>query len=96
MCRAMNNAPRPCEHPPVREEKMSKRLGGIKGCKYKMFLTSERGRGATRLFPFFLFPFFPFFPVQQTMSGIGHRVKYFLPVGNQYVANPNYLVVKKC
>ena len=22
-----------CEHPPVREEKMSKRLGGIKGCK---------------------------------------------------------------
>ena len=29
------NAPRPSEHPPVREEKMSKRLGGIKGCKYK-------------------------------------------------------------
>ena len=28
------NAPRP-EHPPVREENMSKRLGGIKGCKYK-------------------------------------------------------------
>ena len=28
------NAPRP-EHPPVRGEKMSKRLGGIKGCKYK-------------------------------------------------------------
>ena len=27
-------APRPSEHPPVREEKMSKRLGGIKGCKY--------------------------------------------------------------
>ena len=23
------------EHPPVRGEKMSKRLGGIKGCKYK-------------------------------------------------------------
>ena len=28
------NAPRPSEHPPVRGEKMSKRLGGIKGCKY--------------------------------------------------------------
>ena len=29
------NVPRPSEHPPVRGEKMSKRLGGIKGCKYK-------------------------------------------------------------
>ena len=29
------NAPRPFEHPPVTGEKMSKRLGGIKGCKYK-------------------------------------------------------------
>ena len=29
------NAPRPSEHPPVRRGKMSKRLGGIKGCKYK-------------------------------------------------------------
>ena len=29
------NAPRPSEHPPVRGENMSKRLGGIKGCKYK-------------------------------------------------------------
>ena len=29
------NAPRPSEHTPVRGEKMSKRLGGIKGCKYK-------------------------------------------------------------
>ena len=29
------NAPRPSEHPPVRGEKTSKRLGGIKGCKYK-------------------------------------------------------------
>ena len=29
------NAPRPSEHPPVRGEKMSKLLGGIKGCKYK-------------------------------------------------------------
>ena len=28
------NAPRPSEHPPVRGEKMSQRLGGIKGCKY--------------------------------------------------------------
>ena len=30
------NAPRPSEHPPVRGEKMSKRLGGIKGCKFKI------------------------------------------------------------
>ena len=29
------NASRPSEHPPVRGEKMSKRLGGIKDCKYK-------------------------------------------------------------
>ena len=29
------NAPRPSEYPPVRGVKMSKRLGGIKGCKYK-------------------------------------------------------------
>ena len=29
------NAPRPSEHPPVKGKKMSKRLGGIKGCKYK-------------------------------------------------------------
>ena len=29
------NTPRPSEHPPVMGEKMSKRLGGIKGCKYK-------------------------------------------------------------
>ena len=29
------NAPRPSEHPSVRGEKMSKRLGEIKGCKYK-------------------------------------------------------------
>ena len=28
-------APRPSEHPPVRGGEMSKRLGGIKGCKYK-------------------------------------------------------------
>ena len=27
---------RPSEHPPVTGEKMSKRLGGIKGCKYKI------------------------------------------------------------
>ena len=33
------NAPRPSEHPPVRGKKMSKRLGGIIGCKYK---TSSR------------------------------------------------------
>ena len=29
------NAPRPSEHPPVRGGEMSKRLGGIKGCKYR-------------------------------------------------------------
>ena len=29
------NTPRPSEHAPVMGEKMSKRLGGIKGCKYK-------------------------------------------------------------
>ena len=29
------NAPRSSEHPPVKGENMSKRLGGIKGCKYK-------------------------------------------------------------
>ena len=33
------NVPRPSEHPPVREEKMSKRLGGIK-VKAAMFLLS--------------------------------------------------------
>ena len=33
------NAPRPSEHPPVSGEKLSKRLGGIKGFKYK---TSSR------------------------------------------------------
>ena len=27
------STPRPSEHPPVMGEKMSKRLGGIKGCK---------------------------------------------------------------
>ena len=29
------NVPRPSEHPPVRGGEMSKRLGWIKGCKYK-------------------------------------------------------------
>ena len=29
------NAPRPSEHSPVRGKNLSKRLGGIKGCKYK-------------------------------------------------------------
>ena len=31
-------APRPSEHPPVRRENMSKRLGGIKGCEYETSL----------------------------------------------------------
>ena len=29
-----HSTPRTSEHPPVMGEKMSKRLGGIKGCKY--------------------------------------------------------------
>ena len=29
------STPRPSDHPPVMGETMSKRLGGIKGCKYK-------------------------------------------------------------
>ena len=29
------STPRPSEHSPVMGEKMSKRLGGIKGCKYR-------------------------------------------------------------
>ena len=29
------NTPRPSEHPPVKGGEMSKRLGRIKGCKYK-------------------------------------------------------------
>ena len=29
------STPGPSEHPPVMGEKMSKHLGGIKGCKYK-------------------------------------------------------------
>ena len=29
------STPRPSEHPPVMGGEMSKRLGGIKGCKYK-------------------------------------------------------------
>ena len=38
LCRCLEknqNAPRPSEHPPVREGETSKRLGGIEGCKYK-------------------------------------------------------------
>ena len=35
------STPRPSEHPPVMGEKMSKRLGGIKGCKYKTFVMYE-------------------------------------------------------
>ena len=30
------------------------------------------------------FFFCPLFPIQQTTSGIGHRVKCFFRVGNQY------------
>ena len=38
LCRFLKknqSTPRPSEHPPVMGGKMSKRLGGIKGCKYK-------------------------------------------------------------
>ena len=38
----------------------------------------QRGGG---MLPYFLFC--SLFPVQQTTSGIGHRVKYFFRVGNQ-------------
>ena len=41
--RKIRNAPRPSEHPPVRGEKMSKRLGGIKGCKYKTSSVLQSG-----------------------------------------------------
>ena len=34
------------------------------------------------MLPYFLFG--SLFPVQQTMSGIGHRLEYFFRVGNQY------------
>ena len=42
------NAPRPSEHPPVMGKEMSKRLGGIKGCKYK---TSSWHLYSTRYVP---------------------------------------------
>ena len=35
MLKKNQSAPRPSEHPPVMGGKMSKRLGGIKGCKHK-------------------------------------------------------------
>ena len=38
LCRCLKknqSTPRPSEHPPVMGGEMSKRLGGIKGCKYK-------------------------------------------------------------
>ena len=47
------NAPRPSEHPPIRGEKMSKRLGGIKGCKFLCFgfmLSLELCRCSSDLF----------------------------------------------
>ena len=38
MClKKKQNTPRPSEHPPVMGGKMSKRVGGIKGCKYKTY-----------------------------------------------------------
>ena len=63
------SAPRPSEHPSVMGEKMSKRLGGIKGCKYKTsFVEIANGSGALFLSfripcviqynPFCLFVFF--------------------------------------
>ena len=38
------STPRPSEHPPVMGEKMSKRLGGIKGCKYKTSFATARSQ----------------------------------------------------
>ena len=35
------------------------------------------------------FVFYFIFPVQQTTSGIGHRVKLFFRVGNQYAGCEN-------
>ena len=37
------NASRPSEHPPVRGEKMSKRLRGIIGCKHKASSGHSKG-----------------------------------------------------
>ena len=46
------------------------------------------GEGAARL------SLFLFFPVQQTTSGISHRVKYFFRVGNQYAECEKQLIVR--
>ena len=61
--------------------------GGIPFSGVCPFIFSERaargggGGGGMRCQTF---SFSVFFPVQQTTSGIGHRVKYFFRVGNQY------------
>ena len=56
------NAPRPSEHPPVRGEQMSKRLGGIKGCKYKTIV---------EMFVFI------FFAIRRKLLGNAEPGKYF-------------------
>ena len=47
------------------------------------FILSERAAEGWGVFGQ-TFLFFIFFPLQQTTSEIGHRVKYFFRVGNQY------------
>ena len=46
---------RPFEHPPVRGEKMSKRLGGIKGCKYVLFGSDPRDLSLWGVYFLFIF-----------------------------------------
>ena len=48
---------------------------------YFLRTSSARGKGGGGALPDFFFFFFS--PVQQTTSGIGHRVKKFFRVGNQ-------------
>ena len=51
---------------------------------YKKTLGQSRVYGVTQLRTNGVHFFCSFFPVQQTTSGIGHRVKEFFRVGKQY------------
>ena len=72
------NAPRPSEHPPVRGGEMSKRLGGIKGCKYKTSswhlngFPDRNNIGSTFFFPFIL-------DIKWTYQPGSHRIFHHLP-----------------